>query len=203
MANIARAETSGMMTEQNGLIDLIPARLILVTGVGGVGKSTLVNGLVQSFNAAIVDKDAVADVFTTSRNGDYEQQSRQMVYKIIFDKTEQGLRCYRTVIVNASFKSEISTLGWEMSYRQLAAQYGAKLKIIRLTTNPSVLRQRLIDRNCPYDKHKSLGSDEEFAAWHQTHEPIEVEMPKGSLVVDNSDGNFVGTLHQALSYILG
>lgn len=69
-----------------------PKVLILVTGVPGSGKRTLVNKLQRSINACIVDSDLIKDLFTSQREGAfYSNDVRPATYKIIDNTIQTNL----------------------------------------------------------------------------------------------------------------
>lgn len=190
---------------------LSPKRLVVITGVGGVGKSHLIDGLeddngvrcrglVELLEAHVVRKDEIGDLFTTSRGLDYEQAHKKTVYELVLEETRIGLANGKTTIVDASFKSQIQSPDWSCPYEQLAREYDALLKIIRLIALPEVLWLRIKKRQSVYDEPKDARTVETLAKWYADNEPIEVLMPEGSCVIANN-GDFPYVVEQALAFI--
>lgn len=119
-------------------------------------------------------------------------------YQIVNGLIRNGLEEGKTVIVDASFRLELKQPGWETAYRELAQRTGALLKIVRLIIPEDILKQRLAERGSPYDGHKLI-SEEAWKAWFE-EDPIEVEMPEGSLIIESS-GDFPTIFEQVLAFI--
>ncbi|OGE39279.1 hypothetical protein A3B42_04905 [Candidatus Daviesbacteria bacterium RIFCSPLOWO2_01_FULL_38_10] len=191
---------------------LKPLRLVLVTGSGGVGKTSLIEGfhtdgrkiypgLTDFIIAGKVDKDLIANGFTEVRDPSYVKRYRTQSYGQVFQQTEEIIAGGRTALVNASFRLEIGKLGWERRYDELAKKHEAILKIIRLVTAPETLYRRLVARDAITDHHK-LVDLETWKAWLQ-EEPIEMEMPPGSLILTNNGniGDFPNLVQQAMAFL--
>lgn len=193
-------------------LTLDPPRLVLITGTGGVGKNSLTEGLhapngqfypglIHRIDADIVDKDTEANRFTGVRDHSYVERFRGQSYEAVYQETERIIAGGRTALVNASFRLEISSPGWQSRYEKLAEKHGAILKIIRLVTAPEILYNRLMARGARTDFHK-LTNPQTWRAY-LLEEPIEVEMPPGSLILTNNgdDGNFPGLVATALTFL--
>lgn len=191
-----------------------PSRLVLITGTGGVGKTSLIAGLralddqkiypglTHFIEADMVDKDVVANRLTPVRDQSYVEGFRAQAYEQVFLETARGIAGGRTVLVNASFRLEIREPGWHEKYTELAQRHGAILKIIRLVTAPEILYNRLMARRASTDAHKITS----LPTWqaYLLEEPIEAEMPPGSLIIrnDGKDGNFPALVEKTLTYML-
>lgn len=201
------------MSRVEAKITLAPPRLVLVTGVGGGGKSSLIEGLytpdgqfypglIHRIYADIVDKDKIANRFTEVRDDSYVTDFRPQSYEQVFQETARGIASGRTVLVNAAFGLEIGRLGWQRSYEELAERHGALLKIIRVVTSPETLYKRIMARGAITDAHKII--DQQAWQAYLLKEPIEAEMPPDSLILrnDEDNGNFPTLVEQALTYVL-
>lgn len=189
-----------------------PPRLVLITGSGGVGKTSLIEGLhvpngqfypglIHRIDADIVDKDGLADLLTEVRDHSYVERFRGQSYEAVCQETERIIARGRTALVNASFRLEISSPGWQSRYEELAQEHGAILKIIRLVTTPEILYNRLMARGARTDFHKL--TDPQTWQAYLLEEPIEAEMPLGSLILrnDEDDGNFPNLVQRAVTFL--
>ncbi len=162
----------------------IPKTLLLVTGVGGSGKSELSALLPARVNIEVVDKDLLGDKYTMSRGADYDQY-RGDVYEKVFKATKKNLDNGSSVLVNASFQRQIrDDKNWWKCYQNVAQDNNAHLRIVRVVVSPKVLRKRIQERHSQYDEHK-LGTPEAWRQWRRD-EPIHVSMPPGTLIINNS-----------------
>ncbi|MCL5020039.1 MAG: ATP-binding protein [Patescibacteria group bacterium] len=187
--------------------------LVLVTGAGGTGKSSLIHGLFVDGvkvapgladllpNVYIVDKDVIGDEFTPSRGPDYQKTAKDPTYKRVLEETRKGISKGLNIFVDASHRSQVGEQGWEAPYRELTEQYGAEFIIIRLVAPVAVIRDRYIRRKSIKDKHKKYGTVEELDNWFAENEPIHMPMPKGTLIIDSSQ-DFNEIVRQALEFII-
>lgn len=187
-----------------------PRILMLITGPACVGKDSVIYGgcfndqevfgLADLLDAHVVDKDEIRkDKGAMPGDADYQLFLRDSVYETVFAETNSALRLEEPVIINAAFRHQIGKEGWEIPYRELAKQYGVNFKLVRITASIELIRQRMIDRNSPFDLDKPKSSDEELANWYDQNEPIQVPMPKDALVVRNN-GNLPDLIQQIFTY---
>lgn len=161
-----------------------PARVVLITGVGGVGKSGIIREILKVVDAESVNKDEVGDQLTQFRGSDYVRNFRSLVYQQVFDATASSIKLGRSVFVDASFRFELLHKDWEAPYRELAESNGGRLQIVRIWVDPITLRKRVEHRRSSYDIHK-LSSDEAWQQYLQV-EPIFAPMPARTLYVENN-----------------
>lgn len=193
-------------------LTFVPPRLVLITGSGGVGKTSLIEGLhipngrfypglIHRIVADIVDKDRVANLLTEVRDHSYVERFREQSYEAVYQETEKIIAGGRTALVNASFRLEIGRPGWQNRYEESAQRHGAILKIIRLVTAPETLYKRLMERGASTDTHKL--TDPQTWQAYLLEEPIEVEMPPGSLILTNNGdiSDFPPLVTKALTFL--
>ena len=187
-----------------------PARLIIITGVPGCGKSTLSTGLFNKsgrklnkglldlIQATYIDKDAINDAFSTEiRSGQLYDNLRIGVYKIMDNLAYKNLTVDNTVIIDATYQSEIQNPEWTKRYRNMVKKLETKLKLIRCIAPENIVKQRLIARNLERDKHKlSPTGWKEFLQ----KEPIKIPWPDDGLVVDTSK-DFDKNIEIVLDYL--
>ncbi len=173
-----------------------PARLIIITGVPGCGKSTLSTGLFDKsgrklnkglldlIQATYIDKDAINDAFSTEiRSGQLYDNLRIGVYKIMDNLAYKNLIIGNSVLIDATYQSEIQNPEWIKRYGDMVKKLGAKLKLIRCIAPENIVKQRLIARNLERDKHKLSST-----GWKEflQKEPIKIPWPSNDLVIDTS-----------------
>ncbi len=179
-------------------LKLTPPRLILITGVGGTGKTNVSKKLLKMVDASYVGKDDIADRYTQLRGEKYKNGVRNKVYELVYEEAKGYLNLGKTTIVDASFHLELKSPGWEKRYYNLATINGALFYIVRLIVSPNVLIQRIKDRNSSYDSHKM--KDQETWRKSLDEEPIHVNMPNGTLIVNN-DGDLASVADKVFAFI--
>lgn len=186
----------------NEQLVLEPHQLILVTGVGGSGKTVLCQELCQRIPGLnYVSKDQIADQFTDKRGEDYQKTVRDKVYALLHAAIKEKLALQTgSVLVDASCWKEIQAgPQWVNPYRVLAEQYGMRLRIIRVVLSEEDLRRNITQkRRSTYDDHK-LKNPESWRNWLQK-EPIHVDMPEGTLIVNN-DGELDATVETVFQWL--
>ncbi len=187
-----------------------PARLILITGIPGSGKTTLSTGiynksgkqlqpgLLNAIQATYINKDAINDAFSREkRSGKTYDLLRSGVYKAMDNLARQNLLFGNTVIIEATYQSEIQKPSWLKRYKKIAKELRIKLKPIRCIAPENIIKQRLTERNLKRDQHKISP-----AGWKKflKKEPINVPWPKDGLIIDTSQ-NFQNNLKTVLDFL--
>ena len=171
-----------------------PHSLILVTGIPGSGKRTLIERLVQHIHVTYIDSDKIKDIRTTLREGEfYEKIVRQETYMEIDSRVMNDLKAGNSVLVRATYSTEVKNPNWIDRYVTMTQDTGSQLKLIRCVAPEYIIRQRLEKRD--YERDKSKLKD-----WKGflEREPIHVPMPDGSIELDTSNG-----LEQCVEISLG
>lgn len=181
-------------------------QLILVTGVGGGGKTSVCKALQEMFAVSFVSKDEIAEQFTDERGEEYQRKYRNQVYVLVRRQIKHLLatRKKNSVLVDASFWKEIKEQGaaWIEPYRLLAEQYGVRLRVIRVVLSEQHLKRNIAAKNRSYDRHK-VKSPQAWRRWRR-EEPIYARqmafMPPGSLIVRN-DGKIEEAVERVFNWL--
>ncbi len=181
---------------------LAPPKLIIITGIGGSGKTLLSRELAERIETGYLSKDEIGDRYTAGRGPDYVRTFRDKVYEILFVEAEKVLARdnAESLIIDASFRKQLKVPGWESPYRELASSYKKEFRLVRLTVSEDVLKQRLIERKSSYDDHK-LATEGSWREW-LVDEPIDEKMPEGTLVVNNDQG-LILTVEAVVRWLAG
>lgn len=170
-------------------IQLIPPLLVLITGVAGSGKTSLIKNLADQIDCICIDKDEIRKQIDLDNNvldKKYISNHQSPVYEKLYQEILQSMISGKTILVDAAHRFEINKKGWERKYRLLANQYGYQLKIIRLIVSESELLKRTKERGNPRDLERlNPKSWQDFLS----NEPIHVKtLPQDcSLVIINDD----------------
>jgi dephospho-CoA kinase len=142
--------------------------IIVVTGMPGVGKTTLAKMLAEKYKLTFIDKDHVCDKFTnliTSKityphdkeSKFYKDELRDLEYEITMDIALEQLRYKNSVIVIGPFTKEItceSTKIKEWKYKIEEINNEIQLKIVNVVCSESENKKRINSRLLPEDKVK-------------------------------------------------
>ncbi|MGE4545053.1 MAG: AAA family ATPase [Pedobacter sp.] len=127
-------------------------RLILISGLMGVGKTTIARHLETSLGAKLLRSDEIrkelADIAPEQRcneafgEGIYSPSASQATYDLLLKRAMQTLQSGQTVIVDASFANRDE----RARFRLAAEQIGQKAWTIAVTCDREVALQRLDNR---------------------------------------------------------
>lgn len=146
-------------------------RMIFVTSPPACGKTKLSKKLATELKHIVyLDKDTLIplskQIFAVAgqpynRSSDFfEKEIRDYEYDVIMDLAFEALKYEDLVMVNAPFTREIRDDEYIAKLRAKLKEYGAKLSVIWIVTDPEVCHQRMIDRASDRDTWKLEHWDE-------------------------------------------
>ncbi len=146
-------------------------RLIFVTSPPACGKTRLSKKLATEMKHIVyLDKDTLIplskQIFAVAgqpynRSSDFfEKEIRDYEYDVIMDLAFEAIKYEDYVMVNAPFTREIRDDEYISSLRAKLREYGAKLTVIWIVTDPEVCHQRMIKRGSDRDTWKLEHWDE-------------------------------------------
>ncbi|MBQ8135502.1 MAG: AAA family ATPase [Clostridia bacterium] len=146
-------------------------RLIFVTSPPACGKTKLSKKLATEIKHIVyLDKDTLIplskQIFAVAgqpynRSSDFfEKEIRDYEYDVVMDLAFEAIKYEDLVMVNAPFTREIRDDEYIASLRAKLKEYGAKLTVVWIVTDPEVCHQRMIDRGSDRDTWKLEHWDE-------------------------------------------
>jgi len=152
----------------------MPLRLFVVTGLPGVGKTTVSRALAARVDGRLVRTDTVRTECIDDPQ--YTPSERAAVYDEVFDRARDALDRGRCVVLDGTFRRRVD----RNRAVEVAAETGATLGIVAVECDESTVRRRIAAR-------ENDASDADFAVYRQFRERYEpIELPHAT--VDNSGG---------------
>ncbi len=150
-------------------------RLLFVTSPPACGKTKLSKKLATEIKHIVyLDKDTLIplskQVFKVAgepynRSSEFfEREIRDYEYEVILDLAFEAIKYEDLVMVNAPFTQEIRDDEYIAALREKLKDYGAKLSVVWIVTDPEVCHQRMIDRGSDRDTWKLEHWDEYLAS---------------------------------------
>ena len=176
-------------------------RMIFVTSPPACGKTKLSKRLATEIKHIVyLDKDTLIPlskkIFEVAnepynRSSDFfKKYVRDPEYDVIMDLAFEALKYENLVMVNAPFTKEIRDDEYIANLREKLKDYGAKLTVIWIVTDPEVCHQRMIDRNSDRDVWKLENWDEYISTVNfDTPENLRDPEDEGSLLLHHNSND--------------
>ena len=169
----------------------MPKRLILVTSPPASGKTYISKKLAENLKHIVyLDKDTLIplskQIFLVAgedynRSSDFfEKYIRDYEYTTILDLAFEALNYDSKVLINAPFTREIRDVEYVKNLKQKLKDFGAKLTVIWVITEPEMIHQRMIERNSDRDTWK-LQNWEEYVKTIDFSIPSTIDDPDDDL----------------------
>jgi predicted kinase len=174
--------------------------MVLITGIAGIGKTTLCNQILRDWKPGEsgkilhMDKDVFMKDFYSRVEPDTpyhtiiqdETKENHFLYSVFYRLIEYELSRGRTVLVdNPHIKEFLWNPEWRKLMNSITEKTGSRLIFVKCSM-PSLeeYKERLRERGFRRDVKKL--KDEEGFRKFQEHEPMDFTPPQGSLEVDVS-----------------
>lgn len=166
----------------------MPKRLILVTSPPASGKTYISKKLAENLKHIVyLDKDTLIplskQIFAVAgeeynRSSDFfEKYIRDLEYVTILDLAFEALNYDSKVLINAPFTREIRDVEYMKNLKLKLKDFGAKLTVIWVITEPEIIHQRMIERNSDRDTWK-------LENWEEYLKTIDFSIPS---TIDDPD----------------
>jgi len=160
--------------------------LVVVCGPPGVGKTTVAGMIAERLGAARLRTDVVREELFPDPT--YTGAERRAVYEALFDRARKRLEDDEDVVLDGTF----AAAALRERSRELAAAAGVEHRLLRVTCEESVVRERMAERtddasDADFDVYRTFAAE---------FEPVAAEHG----VVDNSGSR--GAVRRQLTAVL-
>jgi predicted kinase len=130
------------------------AKLILISGPPGAGKSTLSRSLAVRLDATLLDKDAVDEPFSPEdRGARYTREIEPRVLQALLNLAELNLRPGHVVILDVPWTHILlNSPHWQKKIRALVKRVKTTLSVIECVLPEPILKERMKKRGYVRDR---------------------------------------------------
>lgn len=156
--------------------------LIIVSGPGGSGKTTLAHELAKTISCPALCRDEIKEGMVASNPGFVATPSDPLMlrtYHLFFETIALLLKGEVTLVAEAGFQHAL----WVAKLQPLTSI--AQLRVLRCVVPSEVARQRALARMST-DPARAAHADQEWFALPRTFEALHLDVP--TLDVDTADG---------------
>lgn len=193
----------------------MPKRLILVTSPPASGKTYISMKLSENLKHIVyLDKDTLIplskQIFLVAgeeynRSSEFfEKYIRDYEYITILDLAFEALKYDEKVLINAPFTREIRDVDYMNKLKAKLKDFGARLTVIWVITEPEIIHQRMIDRNSDRDTWK-LENWEEYVKTIDFSIPSTIDDPDDDLdflkFYNSSDAEYQESMKRIVSLL--
>jgi aminoglycoside phosphotransferase family enzyme/predicted kinase len=162
--------------------------LIVVMGLSGTGKTSVARAIAGELGVRVISSDAVRkEIFGQSAQpagygeGIYDPEANRLSYQTLMDRGGAFLKQDRSVVLDATFQRAAD----RERLRDLAASFGAELRLIECQLDPDLVRSRLAQRKARGDG-LSDATWEIYLGQREQFKPVDQSDGAAYLIVDNS-----------------
>jgi len=149
-------------------------RLLVVTGLPGVGKTTVARSFADRLDARLIRTDTVRTDCVSDPQ--YTPSERATVYDEVFDRARETLDGERSVALDGTFQRRAD----RQRAVEVAAETGAALGVVAVDCEESIVRRRIAAR-------EGDASDADFGVYREIRSEYDpIRLPHAT--VDNSGG---------------
>ena len=168
--------------------------LVVVSGPGGSGKTTLAHALGQAIGCPVVSRDEIKEGMVLALGGEYEAAPGDSLTgratAAFFEVVDLFLKAETTIIAEAAFQDWV----WRPNLERLAEL--AHIRIVRCGVDPAIGRERMTSRPARLAHADSAVATD--ARYYDNFVPISVSAP--TIDVDTSE-SYAPPLDRIVSFV--
>ena len=162
--------------------------LLIVTGLPGTGKTTFAEAFAKENDFVHLNSDLIRE--TLGLQGDYRQETKELIYKKMQERTTHELKTGKTVVVDATFYRR----DLRRQFEDLAKAEKLSFHWIQVQADEALIRERV--------SKKRDHSEANFAVYQKIksqYEPLE----QHHIVLWSTNNNLDEMVKTAKYYLLG